>query len=296
MTTDKIGKGDVVYIDIDSWILNPDGTKKLHDTTHEELAKKEKIHDEKKAYGEVPAIIGHDRLPKGLDENLMGKSVGEEGEVVVPPEKGAGQRDPKLVELYSIREFLRKDIEPEIGMPVVLGGRVGHISAITAGRVRVDFNHPLAGRTLQYSYKIVRKANASDEKVMGLLEMEYGLSDQFKIDVKDDIAEIVVPDLCKTDERWSVAKFRVVADLRELGSIKRIRFVEEYEKKEEKKAEVKPEEKPAEIPREEKKAEAKPEEKPAESPKEEKKPSRGHKKAQKAEEELPVEEKTPEEL
>ncbi len=242
MTSQNIEKGDIVYLEIDSWILNPDGTKKLHDTTHQELAKQEKVFDEKRAYSEMPVIVGHDRLAKGLEEEFVGKDVGTEGEVIVPPEKGAGPRDPKLVATKSIREFVKMEVEPEIGMPVVIGGRRGYVSAVTAGRVRVDFNNPLAGKTLQYKYKITKKAESLEDKVRGLIEMDYGLGERFKVTVLGEEADVVIPDLCKTDERWLVSKFRIVADMREMNLLKKIRFVEEYERKEEKKDEAKPEE------------------------------------------------------
>ncbi len=265
---------------MDSWILNPDGTKKLHDTTNADLAKQEKMHDGKRVYGESPAIVGLGRLPKGLDESLTGKAVGEEGEVMVPPEKGAGQRDPKLVSLHSIREFIKLNIEPELGMPVVIGGRRGYVSAITAGRVRVDYNNPLAGKNLNYKYKIAKKAGTLPEKIHALLDMDYGLGEQFKIEVDGDEADVVIPDLCKTDEGWMVAKFRIVADVRDMNLLRKIRFVEEYERKEEKKEEKKQEAKPGEAPNE------KPEENATARKKKEKV----------AEEELPAEEKAPEEL
>src|SRR5207244_1496373 len=65
-----------------------------------------------------------------------------------------------------------------------------------------------------------------------VIDMDYGLADQFKLDLKGGSAEIHLPDVCKTDEKWFVSKFRVVADLRELSDLKTIRFIEEYEKKE----------------------------------------------------------------
>ncbi len=289
MTSENIEKGDIVYLEIDSWILNPDGTKKLHDTTHQELAKQEKVFDEKKLYAEMPMVVGYDRIAKGLDEEFLGKTVGSEGEVTVPPGKGAGPRDAKLVTTKSIREFVKMEIEPEIGMPVVIGGRRGYISAVTAGRVRVDFNSPLAGKTIQYKYKISKKAEGTEDKVRGLIEMDYGLGEQFKVKASGDEAEVVIPDICKTDERWLVAKFRIVADMRELNLLKKIRFVEEYEKKEEKKEEAKKEEaKPEEAHDHE--HEEKPEEKPV------KKAAPAKRKEKSTEEERPKEEKSPEEL
>src|SRR5437879_909414 len=163
---------------------------------------------------------------------LVGEKAGETTAVLIPPEKGAGVRDPRLVELRTEREFLRQEISPEVGLEVSISGKHGVVTAVSAGRVRVDFNNPLAGKTLKYVVKATRKAKTPEERVRAIIDMDYGLADQFKIDLKGGSAEIHLPDVCKTDEKWFVSKFRVVADLRELSELKAIRFVEEYEKKE----------------------------------------------------------------
>jgi FKBP-type peptidyl-prolyl cis-trans isomerase 2 len=280
----KIEKGDIVWVDYEGWIVNPNGTRTLFDTTREAVAKKEGRFDEKKVYAEFPIIVGHGRILPGIDEALVGGEVGKEFDLTIPPGKGAGERDPKLVELRPLREFLKQEVHPEVGMEVSLGGRKGTITQVTGGRVRVDYNNPLAGRTLQYSFKVTQKASTPEEKLRGILEMDYGLPEQFKITIDEDGAEIVVPDICKTDERWFVSKFRVIADVREALGLPKVRFVEEYVKAPPK----------AEPPREEAKAEAKPvPEPPKEERREEPKPVE---EPERAEEELPPEEKAPEEL
>ncbi len=232
MTSETIEKGDIVWIEYDAWTVNPNGTLTLFDTTHDEVAKKEGKFDEKKVYIEVPVVIGRGRLFEGLEAALVGGKVGETIEVLIPPEKGAGVRDPRLVELRTEREFLRQEISPEVGLEVSISGKHGVVTAVSAGRVRVDFNNPLAGKTLKYVVKATRKAKTPEDRMRAIIDMDYGLADQFKIDLKGGSAEIHLPDVCKTDEKWFVSKFRVVADLRELSDLKTIRFVEEYEKKE----------------------------------------------------------------
>src|SRR3990172_906282 len=241
VASDTIAKGDIVWVEYDGWTVNPNGTLTLFDTTHEEVAKKEGKFEEKKIYQEVPVVVGHARLFAGLDEAILSSKVGESKEVTLPAEKGAGGRDPRLVELKTEREFLRQEINPEVGMEVSISGRRGTVTAVAAGRVRMDFNNPLAGKTLKYGFKVLRKASGSEERTRAILDMGYGLAEQFKIDIKGDHADIRLPDICKTDEKWFVSKFRVIADLRELTDLKIIRFLEEYEKK----AEPKPEGKPA---------------------------------------------------
>jgi FKBP-type peptidyl-prolyl cis-trans isomerase 2 len=244
VVSDSIEKGDIVWFEYDAWIVNPNGTQTLFDTTHEEVAKKEGKFDEKKVYIESPVVVGRGRLFEGLEAAVLTAKLGETQEVLIPPEKGAGGRDPRLVELRTEREFLRQEINPEVGMEVHMSGKRGTVTAVSAGRVRVDFNNPLAGKTLKYVFKVARKAETAEERVRAIIDMDYGLGEQFQVRLQDGAAEIQLPDVCKTDEKWFVSKFRVVADLRELSELKTIRFLEEYEKKEAK-PEAKPEEKPA---------------------------------------------------
>jgi len=296
VASETLEKGDIVWLEYDAWTVNPNGSLTLFDTTHDEVAKKEGKFDEKKVYIEVPVVLGHGRLFPGLEEALLSAKIGETKEVMIPPEKGAGARDPRLVELRTEREFLRQEINPEVGMEVSIGGKHGVVTAASAGRVRVDFNNPLAGKTLKYGFKVTRKATSPEERVRAVIDMDYGLADQFTIHLKGGSAEIQLPDVCKTDEKWFVSKFRVIADLRELSDLKSIRLVEEYEKKEPK-PEPKPEGKAAEAPEEPAK-----EEKPVEAPP----PKKARRKATatkakpaepaRAEEEFPPTEKAPEEL
>src|SRR3990170_6213766 len=223
----NVAKGDIAWIDYEGWVVSPNGTRSLFDTTRAELAKKEDKFDEKKVYAEFPVVVGHGRLIPGLDEALLGAEIGKPQEVKIPPEKGAGERDPKLVELHPLREFLKQEIHPEVGMEVSFGGRKGTITQVTGGRVRIDYNNPLAGRALQYSFTLTKKAGMPEERLRAVLEMDYGLPDQFRVAMLVDVAEVVVPDICKTDERWFVSKFRVVADLREVMGFPRVRFIEE---------------------------------------------------------------------
>lgn len=288
MASDSIQKGDIVWLEYDAYTVNPNGAQTLFDTTHEEVAKKENKFEEKKVYAEQPVIVGKNRLFLGLEDALLGSKVGDAKEVTIPADKAAGARDARLVELKTEREFLKQEINPELGLEVSIGGRRGTITSVAAGRVRIDFNNPLAGKTVRYVFKVARKATTPEERIRAILDMDYGLADQFKIDLKDDVLEVKVPDLCKTDEKWFVSKFRVVADLRELTDLHVMRFVEEYEKKVEAPKEEKAEETPAEAKSEEAPA-AKPAPKKARQPK--KPPVK-----KLAEEEIPPEEKAPEEL
>ncbi|UCE80944.1 MAG: FKBP-type peptidyl-prolyl cis-trans isomerase [Methanobacteriota archaeon] len=223
----KSKDGGLVLAEFSGWI---EETEELFDTTDESLAKENEVFDEKMVYGAQPLIVGKGRLFPGLDEHMLKAEVGKEYEVVISPEKGAGPRDPKLVELHPIREFLRQDIEPQVGMEVTVRSRKATIVAMTAGRVRIDFNNKLAGRTLKYKYKIVSKPSKPKEIAELLLKMSYGTADGFDVHHHGKDYKITLPDACKYDQKWLLAKYRVVTDMRDILEAEKVSFIEEYAK------------------------------------------------------------------
>ncbi|MBX8643742.1 MAG: FKBP-type peptidyl-prolyl cis-trans isomerase, partial [Thermoplasmata archaeon] len=206
-TSQKINPGDIVQLELDAWISE---TGKLFQTTSKENAQKEGIYDEKTVYGPVYEIAGKNRFFPGLEKSIASASIGQEVVVEIKPEEAAGSRDPGLVKLYSIREFERMNVEPKVGEDVRIGDRIGRISQVTVGRVRVDFNNPLAGHVLKYRYRVIRKISERQEKLKALLEMFYGTSSGFDIAIEGDRATVVLPDSCKLDARWMNAKLRFV--------------------------------------------------------------------------------------
>lgn len=227
-------KGEIIHLDYEAWIAE---NNELFDTTKEKLAKEHEIFNEKAIYKPLPIIIGGGNVVKGLDDHLLKAQVNKQYTINLEPIDGFGERDPKLVEMHSKREILRLpefkkgDKEPYIGMKLVMNNKVGWISAITAGRVRVDFNNRYAGHKLKYVYKITDYADKQDKRVKSILEMHYGKIEDFEIKLSKNDAMIKLPDTCKYDLGWFQAKYRVVTDLREYAGIKNVQFIEEYLKK-----------------------------------------------------------------
>jgi len=230
-TGKKVSKGDIVKIDFDGTIAE---TGEMFDTTNAETAKKNEIFNEKYKYGPMSMLVGGGRVFEGLEDALAGATVGEEVEVVIPAEKAAGARDPKLIQTIPVREFLKQDIEPRPGMEVNMNNKVGLIIACTAGRVRVDFNRRFAGLALKYKFKVLEVVEAAEDKVKAIVEMDYGSNEGFKVKVDGKKVSLVLPDVCKYDQKWTLAKYKVVADLREALEANPIEYVEEYVKAEEK--------------------------------------------------------------
>ncbi|MGC9104866.1 MAG: FKBP-type peptidyl-prolyl cis-trans isomerase [Thermoprotei archaeon] len=145
------------------------------DTTDEKLAKEKGLYREGETYGPVLYVVGENRWVKGFEEGVKQMSEGEEREFEVPPEKAYGQRDPAKVKVYSLNELRRRGITPYVGqvLETADGGR-GVVRSISGGRVTVDFNHPLAGKTLVYKVKVVKVLRDNESKLRALIERWFG--------------------------------------------------------------------------------------------------------------------------
>ncbi|WP_027883055.1 FKBP-type peptidyl-prolyl cis-trans isomerase [Meiothermus rufus] len=122
--------------------------------------------------GELDYLHGHRNIVPGLEEALEGKTVGETVVVSVPPEKGYGPYDPEGVQVVD-REAFPPDAEVVEGAMFYAEDPQGNPMPFTVlsveGRdVTIDFNHVLAGETLDFEVTLTAIRPATLE------ELEHG--------------------------------------------------------------------------------------------------------------------------
>lgn len=225
-------KGDFVRID---YIGKIKESGKVFDTTMEEVAKEHGIYDEKIDFKPAPIVVGANHVIKGLDEALVGLEVGEKKIVEIPPEKGYGERDPKLIKVFPIREFTKRGLKPYPGMRVEIDGKIGKVQSVGGGRVRVDFNYELAGKALEYEVIVKEKINKLEEKIRLLLELHMPFADanNHEIKIEDGKARIILADIAKIKSDAMLAKHLVAKDVFNfLEEITTIEFVDVFKKPE----------------------------------------------------------------
>jgi len=248
-------KGDLVRIEYELW-TESGGKTELLDTTSEELAQKEEARTEGRTWGPRPHEIGGDYFPAGIENSLVGLKIGEEVEREFAPADAFGERDPNLIELFSMHqierlpEMRREDAHLDIGTTLTIEGRRGRVVSLTAARVRVDFNPPFAGRKVRGKFKVVEAISDPAEQARAVVELQYGRSSEFHIEVHEKTLTLKVPERTKFDISWMAAKPRVIDRLRTHLHPQTIRVVEEYvtpapEKKEAAPAAATPAEPPA---------------------------------------------------
>lgn len=160
----------------------------LVDTTKKEEAEKVGLKSEEVKNLKIP--VGKGFLIKGLDKDIIGKEIGKDYEVEIKPEDAFGKRNPSLVKVVPISSFREQNIFPQKGMQFSFDGLLGKISSVSGGRVLVDFNNPLAGKILIYSYKIIRKIEDKKEQLESL--EEFFFKKVFENEISEDKAKIIV--------------------------------------------------------------------------------------------------------
>ncbi len=221
-------KGTIVHIDYD---LYNAGTEKLIETTREETAKEHDLHDENRPYSPMITIVGDGRLIPGFESHLEDADSEKEYNFDIEPEEAYGERDASKIETISQNVLLRSVRDPNtlsIGSPVDIGGRAGILQFLSAGRARIDYNHPLAGVKLRYNYQIVKVVEDREEKVQTLMKMNTG-KDDFEIEFDGDDLTLTLPEEMAYDQNWAFTKFSLVTTLREHVGVGKVIFREVHE-------------------------------------------------------------------
>lgn len=220
--------GAIIHVDYD---LYSGETGDLIETTREDIAKEHEMHQEGRNYSPMVCVVGTGNLIAGFESALKDAKVGKEVEVEIAPADAYGEKDPAQVETISIDKLRRSVQDPNslyLGAPVTIGGRQGYLSYLAAGRARIDYNHPMAGKTLKYVFTVIKEVKNKEDKVLGLLESNTGHSG-FDVSFKGDDLSIVLPQAMLFDTNAAMLKFRLVTLIRDAVECGKVSFVEVHE-------------------------------------------------------------------
>jgi len=252
-------KGDFILINYTAKVKE---TNEVFDTTIEETAKKERLHKEGEIYEPKLVVIGEGWVLKALDESLTTMKLRKATSVEIPPEKAFGPRDPEKLKRVSLRHLTAKGTTPAIGMRVDYNGKMATVRSIGAGRVLLDFNPPLAGKTLIYEVTVNKKLKTNEEKIAALIHRRIPVVDaeKFKFAIQEKTLTMEMPEDTFYIEGVQIAKRGIAMDVQKfLPEFTEINFVESF--RSEPKPEITPE------PKTEPKPKSKPKQKPKPKPK-----------------------------
>jgi FKBP-type peptidyl-prolyl cis-trans isomerase 2 len=112
--------------------------------------------------------VGAGKVVPGFDKAVEGMEEGEKKEFTLTPEEGYGGRKEELQQKIP-RDVLPKEQEPKAGMMLVAQAPNGQkmpvkILEVTDKEIKVDMNHPLAGKTLTFKIEII-EVKKKEEKL-----------------------------------------------------------------------------------------------------------------------------------
>lgn len=103
-------------------------------------------------------IQGMGQVIPGLEKGVEGLNEGDTKELIVPPDEAYGEYSEEKI-LHIPNEDLPGDVDPQVGMQLQAVSQegtlyVGMVTDVKPDHVDVDFNHPLAGKTLRLDVEV----------------------------------------------------------------------------------------------------------------------------------------------
>jgi FKBP-type peptidyl-prolyl cis-trans isomerase 2 len=114
--------------------------------------------------------VGSGMVIKGFDDGVTGMAVGEKKTINIPFNEAYGPVNPEMV-IDMPKERFPEDMQIEIGMPLVMSDGQGQqfqvtIVEIAEESVKLDANHPLAGKDLVFDLELVEILGGSPLIIM----------------------------------------------------------------------------------------------------------------------------------
>jgi FKBP-type peptidyl-prolyl cis-trans isomerase 2 len=207
-----VGDKSMVYLD---FIAKTKDDGIVYDTTLLEVAKEEGLFRENDRYEPALVVIGWNWLLSAVEEELVGMKVGESKTVEVPPEKGAGLRDPNKIKLIAKVKLAKQGARGYKGEEIKFGNERGIVTADLGRRVRVDFNSPFAGKTLIYDVTIKEIVSDKIEKLKAVLKRRIpGIpEDRYSITMSKKTVTVELPQETRYIENIQYGEIGIAADI-----------------------------------------------------------------------------------
>ena len=125
------------------------------------------IFDSSKGKEPLKFVVGAGQLIKGFDKAVVGMKPGDKKDISLEPSEAYGERDERRMQQVP-RAQLPKDPEPKEGMMLTISTPQGQmfpakIEKVENDVVTIDFNHPLAGKKLNFEIELVSKEEGKAE-------------------------------------------------------------------------------------------------------------------------------------
>ncbi|MEF8825001.1 MAG: FKBP-type peptidyl-prolyl cis-trans isomerase [Halapricum sp.] len=175
--------------------------------------------------GSTVVILGEEHVFGPVEEAITEMRPDERRTVQVEPADAFGEQDPMGRRSIPVDVLAGGSVEQNDR--VTIDGRVGYVDSVDGGTATVDFNHPLAGTTLEYELRTVDRVTGMSDRTAGLLGL-YALEDDVSHAVADGVLECSVTRSSVPDGAWYERKRGFLETATEHLDIDAVRFEERY--------------------------------------------------------------------
>ncbi len=201
-------------------------------TNKKEIAEKNKLFDHNIKYEPLLLVLGQNWMDlKLIDEEIMKRDPNTNFKLEIAPKDAYGQRKQDLVKVLPERFLTSRGIRPIQGSQLVLDGKQVTIRHVKSGRITVDYNHPLAGKTLIYEIEVKEKLDKMKDRITSLIHRRLADIDpeDFKINIRGTGITIQHPEESYYLEGIQLSKRAIAADVKRfIPEIEKVKFVEEF--------------------------------------------------------------------
>ncbi len=225
-SSETVTRGDFILVDFTGRVKNGE----VFETTLKEVAEKEGIFGEGEVYEPRLVIVGEGWILPEIDRALEGMKIGESKSIEI--EKAFGEWKRENVKSIPLKEFLKNNLEPKPGMRVRIGGKIATVKRVGGGRVRVDMNHPYAGKTVIYEIIVRKRITDYEEKIKALIKRRIPRveSEKIKLETEDSKKiSIEIPKELFLVDGIQFVKLSLARDLRRYIGFEKVIFIEKYE-------------------------------------------------------------------
>lgn len=201
----------------------------IFDLTYEGIAKEKKIHNPNVKYGPITIILGNKQILASLDSKIREMNAGEKKTFVLEPKEAFGDRSSDFVKIIPLSNFTKQNMNPQPGQFITLANDLqGRVVSVSSGRVKIDFNHPLAGKALEYEVVLNKIVEKPEEKVSAVFSYYSNAeAKSVSIDLSSGIAKIELPanfDLPQNGKKKISDEI-----IKHIPGIKEVSFVEKFQ-------------------------------------------------------------------
>jgi FKBP-type peptidyl-prolyl cis-trans isomerase 2 len=225
-----VKEGSLIYVD---YVAKTKNDGMIFDLTIEEVARAENLYSEKDRYEPILVAVGSNWLLEAIEEELIGMKIDESKTISVPPEQGAGKRDPSLVKKMAKIRLEKLGVRIQKGERVTVGNEQGVITQVLGRTAILDFNPPLAGKTLVFDVTVKGIVSEPNDKIMAVLKRRLpGVPpDRYSVAVKGKTITIEFPKESRYIQDFQYAEIGVAMDaLKVISTAEKVKMVVTYDR------------------------------------------------------------------